>query len=93
LPAYQLQTQFPLMCKVGSPDDVADVVNIALSGIPLKALTQVPAAIPLRLENQYFALELNHPAAQAMLTAGTCVFYVPETLGDVQLELFAVLRS
>ncbi|KEY59813.1 type VI secretion system baseplate subunit TssK [Serratia sp. DD3] len=93
LPAYQLQTQFPLMCKAGSPDDVADVVNIALSGIPLKALTQVPAAIPLRLENQYFALELTHPAAQAMLTAGTCVFYVPETLGDVQLELFAVLRS
>ncbi|MFC0229136.1 type VI secretion system baseplate subunit TssK [Serratia aquatilis] len=93
LPAYQVQTQFPLLCKAGSPDDVYNVINIALSGIPLKALTRVPAAIPLRLENQYFALELNHPAAQAMLAAGACVFYVPGTLGDIQLELFAVLRS
>ena len=53
----------------------------------------LPAAIPLRLENQYFALEINHPAAQAMLDAGNCAFYVPGTLGDIQLELFAVLRD
>ncbi|MGL5424627.1 MAG: type VI secretion system baseplate subunit TssK [Serratia fonticola] len=93
LPAHQLMTQFPLLCKAGSPDDVTDVINIALSGVPLKALTQVPAAIPLRLENHYFTLELNHPAAQAMLASGVCVFYVPGTLGEIQLELFAVLRS
>ncbi|KFK91922.1 MULTISPECIES: type VI secretion system baseplate subunit TssK [unclassified Serratia (in: enterobacteria)] len=93
LPAAQLQTQFPQLCKVGAPDDVGKVVNIALSGIPLRPLSHVPAAIPLRLENQYFALDLNNPAAQQMLEAGTCVFYVPGTLGDIQLELFAVLRS
>jgi type VI secretion system protein ImpJ len=93
LPAAQLQTQFPQLCKVGAPDDVGKVVNIALSGIPLRPLSHVPAAIPLRLENQYFALDLNNPAAQQMLEAGACVFYVPGTLGDIQLELFAVLRS
>ena len=47
----------------------------------------------LRLENQYFALDLGHEKGQAMLASGTCAFYVPSTLGDVQLELFAVLRS
>ncbi|MHA7848466.1 type VI secretion system baseplate subunit TssK [Serratia sp. D1N4] len=93
LPAAQLQTQFPQLCKVGAPDDVGKVVNIALSGIPLRPLSHVPAAIPLRLENQYFSLDLNNPAAQQMLEAGACVFYVPGTLGDIQLELFAVLRS
>jgi type VI secretion system protein ImpJ len=93
LPAHILLTQFPQLCKAGSRADVSDVVNVALSGIPLKPLTHVPAAIPLRLENQYFALEINHPAAQAMLDAGNCAFYVPGTLGDIQLELFAVLRD
>lgn len=93
LPAHQLQSQFPLLCKAGSPDDVADIVNVALNGVPLKPLSHVPAAIPMRLENQYFALELTHPAAVAMLNAGSCAFYVPGTLGDIQLELFAVLRS
>lgn len=93
LPAHLLLTQFPQLCKAGSRADVSDVVNVALSGVPLKPLTHVPAAIPLRLENQYFALEINHPAAQAMLEAGNCAFYVPGTLGEIQLELFAVLRD
>lgn len=93
IPVHQLANQFPLLCKAGSPDDVADVVNVALNGVPLKVLSHVPAAIPVRLENQYFVLELNNPAADAMLESGQCAFYVPGTLGEVQLELFAVLRS
>ncbi len=93
LPAAQLQSQFPRLCKAGAPDDVAHLVNAALDGVPLKSLSHVPAAIPLRLENQYFALDLSHPKGQAMLNAGTCAFYVPSTLADVKLELFAVLRT
>lgn len=93
LPAHQIQTQFPLLCKAGAPDDVNQLINIALNGIPLLPLSHVPAAIPLRLENQYFALDLKHAKGQAMLAAGACSFYVPGTLADVQLELFAVLRS
>ncbi|WP_338571796.1 type VI secretion system baseplate subunit TssK [Erwinia billingiae] len=93
IPNHLLQTQFPLLCKAGSVEDVADVVNVALNGISLKSLAHVPAAIPLRLENQYFALDLNGTAAQAMLEAGNCAFYIPEALGEVKLELYAVLRT
>ncbi|KPD02826.1 type VI secretion system baseplate subunit TssK [Moellerella wisconsensis] len=93
LPTHLLATQFPLLCKAGSTDDVADVVNVALNGIPLRALTHVPTALPLRLENQYFVLDINNPAGAAMLDTGRCAFYVPSTLGEIQLELFAVLRS
>ncbi len=76
-----------------SHDDVSEIVNIALSGMVIKPLSHVPAAIPVRLENQYFALDLSTAAARAMLDAGNCTFYTPESLGDVKLELFAVLRS
>ncbi len=69
-PPHQLQSRFPQLCKAGSHDDVAEVVNIALSGIAIKPLSHVPAAIPLRLENQYFALDLSTDAARAMLEAG-----------------------
>jgi type VI secretion system protein ImpJ len=93
LPAVQLQNQFPRLCKVGTPDDVDQLINAALDGVPLQALSHVPAAIPLRLENQYFALDLSHAKGQAMLAGGTCAFYVPSTLIDVKLELFAVLRT
>ena len=93
LPAAQVQSQFPRLCKVGAPDDVDHLVNVALDGVPLLPLSHVPAAIPMRLGNQYFALDLAHPKAQAMLSAGVCALYVPGTLGEVQLDLFAVLRS
>ncbi|MCJ8207126.1 type VI secretion system baseplate subunit TssK [Pseudomonas sp. RGM2987] len=93
LPAAQLQDQFPRLCKVGAPDDVDQLINAALDGVPLLSLRHVPAAIALRLENQYFALDLSHPEGQAMLAVGTFAFYVPSTLADVKLELFAVLRA
>jgi type VI secretion system protein ImpJ len=93
LPAMQLQSQFPRLCKIGTPDDVDYLVNAALDGVPLQSLSHVPAAIPLRLENQYFVLDLNHAKGQAMLAEGVCAFYVPSTLAEVKLELFAVLRA
>ncbi|RZY59279.1 type VI secretion system baseplate subunit TssK, partial [Escherichia coli] len=48
---------------------------------------------PVRMENQYFALDMESPAAHEMLEQGVCMFYVPELLGALELELFAVLRS
>jgi type VI secretion system protein ImpJ len=93
LPVAQLQEQFPRQCKVGSPDYVTSLVNASRQGIPLKPLRHVPAAIPLRLENQYFSLDLSHPAAQEMLECGKCMFYTPGTLGEPELELYAVLRT
>lgn len=91
--AAQLQAQFPRLCKVGTPDDVDHLINVALDGVPLRPLSHVPAAIPLRLENQYFVLDLSAPQGQAVLAQGVCAFYVPATLPDISLELFAVLRT
>jgi len=93
LPVAQVQNQFPRLCKVGTPDDVDHLVNAALDGVPLQPLSHVPAAIPLRLENQYFALDFNHARGVAVLAEGVCAFYVPTTLTEVKLELYAVLRS
>lgn len=90
---HELQVRFPQLCKAGSFDDVSNVVNVALSGMVIKPLSHVPAAIPLRLENQYFTLDLSTDAARAMLETGSCTFYTPQSLGDVKLELYAVLRT
>ncbi|MEJ8322505.1 type VI secretion system baseplate subunit TssK [Kosakonia sacchari] len=93
MPVAQLQEQFPRQCKVGSPDHVRGIVNSSRIGVPLTPLRHVPAAIPLRLENQYFSLDISHPLAVEMLQSGCCMFYVPGMLGEPELELFAVLRT
>lgn len=93
VPVAQLQEQFPRQCKAGSPEHVLSIVNSSRIGIPLKPLRHVPAAIPLRLENQYFSLDISHPLAAEMLAGGSCMFYVPGLLGEPELELFAVLTT
>ncbi|MNR58988.1 hypothetical protein D3C85_1801340 [compost metagenome] len=72
---------------------MTNLVNTSRQGIPLQPLRHVPAAVPLRMENQYFSLDLSGPGAQAMLDSGHCVFYTPGTLGEPELELFVVLRT
>lgn len=93
IPAWQIAERFPALCKAGSPDEVNEIYSVALKGIPLIAVNRVPAALPVRLENQYFALDMESTAAHDMLEQGVCMFYVPSLLGSLELELFAVLRS
>lgn len=93
VPAWQVAEKFPALCKAGSPDEVNAISTVALHGIPLIAVNRVPAALPVRMENQYFALDMESAAARDMLEQGVCMFYVPALLGRLELELFAVLRS
>lgn len=91
--AFDLVEQFPRLCKIGAPDDVEHIVNSALPGIPLKAVHRVPGAIPVRLDNHYFSLDSTSPAYEKMLAARSCQIYLPVSVADASLELYAVLRS
>lgn len=91
--AWQIAEKFPALCQAGSPDEVSTIYGAVLRGIPLIPVSRVPAALPVRMENQYFALDMESTAAREMLEQGVCMFYVPELLGALELELFAVLRS
>ncbi|MFM0276285.1 type VI secretion system baseplate subunit TssK [Paraburkholderia aspalathi] len=93
LPAHALLEQLPRLCKAGAPDEVEQIVNSALPGIPLRTMSRLPAAIPIRVENQYFALDSAHPAFKRMVTTRACQFYVPASIPDVSLELYAVLPT
>jgi type VI secretion system protein ImpJ len=90
---FELVEQLPKLCKIGAPDDVEHIVNSALAGIPLKAVQRVPAAIPVRLDNLYFSLDPSDPAHARMVAARACQIYLPTSVADPSLELYAVLRS
>ncbi|OQS30939.1 type VI secretion system baseplate subunit TssK [Chromobacterium haemolyticum] len=93
MPPAQLLERFPAVCKIGAPEDVETVVSTASGGVPLSMPTRLPAALPVRMENLYFALDAGHPAFQRMLAAQACSCYVPASLPGVVLELFVVLKS
>lgn len=93
LPAHALLEQLPALCKIGAPDEVEQVVNSALNGIPLRPVSRLPAAIPVRIENQYFAVDSTDPAFARMIAARACQIYVPGSIPEAELELYAVLPS
>ncbi|WP_241302377.1 type VI secretion system baseplate subunit TssK [Burkholderia stabilis] len=92
LPAFELVEQFARLCKIGAPDDVEHIVNSAVAGIPLKAVQRVPGAIPVRLDNHYFALDARDAAHARMLAARACQIYLPASIPDASIELYAVLH-
>lgn len=92
LPSPELIQTVPVRFKIGAPDDVDKCVLSALSGVKLHHVPQVPAAIPVRPGNQYFALESRGPLYERMLKSGSITVYVPSGIEDLKLELIALTQ-
>ena len=90
MPAIELVDVVPLRVKVGAPDDVEKCVLTAMPGLKLSHAPQVPAAIPVRPDTYYFALENRGALYEQMLKAQSISVYVPAGIRDLQLELIAV---
>ena len=90
MPALELVDVAPLRIKVGAPDDVEQCVLSALPGVKLAHAPQVPAAIAVRPDTYYFALDNRGHLYEQMLKAQSISVYVPAGIRDLQLELIAV---
>lgn len=87
----ELVAAVPTLIKVGAPDHVERAMLSALPGLPLVHLPQVPAAIPVRPNIYYFAIENCGPDYEAMLDAQSIAIYVPEGIRNLRLELVALM--
>ena len=90
MPAIELVEIVPLRVKVGAPDDVEKCVLTAMPGVKLSHAPQVPAAIPVRPDTYYFALDSRGGLYEHMLKAQSISVYVPSGIRELQLELIAV---
>jgi type VI secretion system protein ImpJ len=91
VPALELVATVPARFKLGAPDDVARLVASALPGVGLVHMPQVPAAVPVRPNTYYFALQDKSPLYATMLQGGAVSVYVPSGIKDLVLELFAIM--
>jgi type VI secretion system protein ImpJ len=90
VPAPELVQLVPQRLKVGAPDDVEKLMLSATQGVRLVHAPQVPAAVPVRPNVSYFALEPRGALYERMLQARTLALYAPGGLPDLRLELFAL---
>lgn len=90
MPATELVDTTPVRFKIGAPEDVDKLVLSAMPGVKLVHAPQVPAAIPVRPDTYYFALDNKSPLYSRMLQAQAISIYAPSGIPDLHLELLAV---
>lgn len=90
LPATELVDVVPLRFKIGAPDDVEKFVLSAMPGVRLVHAPQVPAAVPVRPDAVYFAVEAKGQMYERMLQAQSISIYVPGSMAEAKLDLVAV---
>ena len=81
----------PQLVKVSSADRIDELVGKALRGVPLTHAPRGPAAVPLKMNHQYFSLSQSGEAWASILKARTLAAYVPSEIPDPGLELVILL--
>jgi type VI secretion system protein ImpJ len=90
VPPLELVDIVPRRFKVGAPDDVEKFVVAAMPGVRLQYAPQLPSAVPVRPDTNYFLLEAKGQMYERMLQAQSISIYVPSGMKDLKLELLAV---
>jgi type VI secretion system protein ImpJ len=83
----------PQLVKVGSGDTIEHLVQRALPGVPLTHVPNPPAAIPVKLNYEYFSLTAGSPIWQALTRARNVAVYVPEDFPNPVMELVILLPT
>ena len=90
MPALELVAAVPLRFKVGSPEEIERFIGLALSGVELIHMAQVPPEVPVRPNTYYFSIQNKGPLYEAMLKRQSIAIYVPAGMNGLKLELFAI---
>ncbi|WP_426112479.1 type VI secretion system baseplate subunit TssK [Massilia sp. PWRC2] len=92
LPALELVAAVPVRFKISGPADIDNIVQFALSGVKLNHMAQVPAAVPVRPNTQYFSLESKGDLYEAMLRSRTLSLEAPGGIPGLKIELFCLAQ-
>ncbi|MCC6366145.1 MAG: type VI secretion system baseplate subunit TssK [Bryobacterales bacterium] len=87
----ELIAKTPSLVKVCSANHIEHLVRQALPGVLLTHNPRPPSAIPVKLNHQYFSLNMSGVYWEAILRARNLAAYVPGDFPTPQLELIILL--
>jgi len=82
----------PQLVKVSAPDEIQRLVRNALPGITLRHAPVPPAAIPMKLDNQYFVLNQSGPLWETLMLSRQIAVHAPGEIIDPKMEVLIVLE-
>jgi len=91
MPEGELIAKAPQLIKPCSANHLEHLVRNALPGISMRHLPIPPNAIPVKLNYQYFSLNQDGPAWEAIKRSRNFAAWVPSDFPNPQLELIIVM--
>lgn len=89
----EIMTRAPQLVKVCSQPFVRELVKRAMPGLVLTHLPVPPAAIPARVETQYFGISRSGPCWDHIVQTRRVGVYVPGELPNAKVEILAVVET
>ncbi|MBW3698148.1 type VI secretion system baseplate subunit TssK [Vibrio sp. T187] len=85
-----LHTQFVSQTKIGSIDNIRDLINLQLPGIEIKPMPVVPRALPYHAGYTYFELDKVSEEWAALKNTAAIAVHVAGDFANLSLQLWAV---
>jgi type VI secretion system protein ImpJ len=82
----------PQLVKISAPDDIQRLIRNALPGITLRHTPVPPPAIPMKLDNHYFALNQSGELWNAIMLSRQIAVHAPGEIIDPKMEILIVLE-
>ncbi|MCL1985687.1 MAG: type VI secretion system baseplate subunit TssK [Betaproteobacteria bacterium] len=86
----QLRTLLPRQLKIGTPENIRELVNGQLPGVKIQPLPVAPRQIPFHAGKSYFQLDLTSKQRAQFETSTGCAVHVSGTFPGLQLQLWAI---
>jgi type VI secretion system protein ImpJ len=83
----------PDWIKVGSRDQIRDLLGHAVSGVTLRHQPSPPGAVPVKMGCQYFHLETSGPRWSAVLQSRSLAAWVAADIPRPELELVLIVPT
>jgi type VI secretion system protein ImpJ len=90
MPAEQLRTRLPTQAKLGPPERLRDLVNLALPGVTLRSLPAAPRQLPFHAGFHYFEIDRGGDLWKQMERSGSLAMHVAGDFPALELELWAI---
>ena len=90
MPTEEFRRTVATQLKVGPVERIADLVNLGLPGLGLRALPAPPRQVPFHAGFQYFEVDQSSELWRQLRTSGGIAIHVAGEFPGLQLELWAI---
>jgi type VI secretion system protein ImpJ len=93
IPAESLRSQLPSQMKIGSVEQIRDLVNLQLPGIPMRALPVAPPELPFLQNGVYFELDQSVELWRNLTRSAAFAMHLSGEYPDLHLEFWAIRKK